>query len=553
VDAESARLLWRYHRDFVRAGALLPEEGKARLRALNAELATLQTTFEQNVLKERDASAVLFASRDELAGLDDAALAAAAAAAQAAGKPGQFLIALGNTSGQASLTLLQRPASRARLMAASLARGSHGGPFDNRATVVAIARKRAQRAQLLGYPSHAAYQLEDGTAGSVERLNQTLAQLARPAAANARREAAEMQTLADKEMDGKALGAADWAYFAEKTRVARYAFDEAQLRPYYELNHVLLDGVFYAAGRLYGLQFKERHDLPVYEPSVRVFDVYNEDGSPLALFLFDAYARPNKNGGAWASAYVAQSGLLGSKPVVANHLNIPKPAPGQPTLLTHDEVKTTFHEFGHALHSMFSKVIYPRSAGVPRDFVEYPSQVNEMWAEWPEVLAHYARHFQTGAPLPRELLDKVHAAARFNAGFEASEYLAATLLDQAWHQVGPEALPDADGVPAFEAAALKRHGLAFAAVPPRYGSTYFSHTFSGGYSAGYYAYIWAEVLDADTVEWMKQHGGLRRENGDRFRNMLLSRGGSIDALQMFREFTGSEPDIQPLLARRGLK
>jgi peptidyl-dipeptidase Dcp len=552
LDPESARLLWRYHRDFVRAGVQLPDEGKARLRALNAELATLQTTFEQNVLKERDASAVIFATRDELAGLDEASITEAAAAAKSGGMEGKFLIALGNTTGQASLTVLKSHVAREKLMAASLARGSHGGPYDNRAVVAAIARKRADRALLLGYPNHAAFQLEDGTAGTVELLNKTLAQLAPPAVANARREAAAMQGLVDEEKGGYTLGAADWAYFAEKKRVARYDLDDAQLRPYYELDHVLLDGVFYAAGRLYGLRFNERRDLPVYEPSVRVFDVLNEDGSQLAIFLFDAYARPNKDGGAWASAYVGQSGLLGTRPVVANHLNIPKPPPGQPTLLTHDEVTTAFHEFGHALHAMFSRVIYPRSAGVPLDFVEYPSQVNEMWANWPEVLEHYARHYQTGAALPRELLDKVHAASRFNVGFTTTEYLAATLLDQAWHQVGAAALPDGDGVLDFEAAALKRYGVDLATVPPRYRSTYFSHTFSGGYSAGYYAYIWAEVLDADTVEWMKRHGGLKRENGDSFRNMLLSRGGSIDALQMFRDFTGGEPDIQPLLVRRGL-
>jgi peptidyl-dipeptidase Dcp len=552
LDPESARLLWRYHRDFVRAGAQLPDEGKAKLRALNAELASLQTAFEQNVLKEREASAVVFATRDELAGLDEASIARAAAAAKSAGMDGKFLIALANTTGQEPLSVLKSRAAREKLMAASLARGSHGGPYDNRAVVAAIARRRAERAQLLGYPNHAAFQLEDGTAGSIQRLNAMLAQLAPRAVANARREVAAMQSLVDAEKEGYTVGAADRAYFAEKIRLARYDFDSEQLRPYYELDHVLLDGVFYAAGRLYGLRFKERHDLPVYEPSVRVFDVLNEDGSQLAIFLFDAYARPNKSGGAWANTYVFQSRLLGTRPVVANHLNIPKPAPGQPTLLTHDEVTTAFHEFGHALHFMFSRVMYPRSNRVPLDFVEYPSQVNEMWADWPEVLEHYARHYQSGAALPRELLDKLEVASRLDVGFTVTEYLAATLLDQAWHQVDAAALPDADGVVDFEEAALKRFGVDLAAVPPRYRSTYFAHTFAGGYSAGYYAYVWAEILDADTVEWIKRHGGLRRENGDRFRNMLLSRGGSIDALQMFRDFTGGEPDIEPLLVRRGL-
>ncbi len=320
------------------------------------------------------------------------------------------------------------------------------------------------------------------------------------------------------------------------------------------MNHVVLHGVFYAATRLYGITFKERHDLPVYEPTVRTFDVFNADGSPLAIFLLDYYARPNKNGGAWASAYVPQSGLLGTKPVIANHLNIPKPPAGQPTLMTYDEVNTAFHEFGHALHGMFSNVKYPRFAGtsVPRDFVEFPSQVNEMWMTWPEILQNYAKHYQTGASIPAELLAKVKAADKFNQGFATTEYLAATLLDQAWHQIGAAEVPDADGVLAFETAALKKYGVDFALVPPRYRTTYFSHTFAGGYSAGYYSYIWSEVLDADTVDWIEAHGGLTRANGDRFRAKLLSRGGSEDALKLFRDFTGTAPDIAPLLKRRGL-
>lgn len=555
LDAESGRLLWRYHQDFVRAGAKLGETDKGRLKALNAELATLQTTFSQNVLKEREASAVLVDTRAELAGLADTQIATAAAAARAAGHDGKFLLALGNTTGQAPLTTLTNRGVRQRLMAASLARGSRGGEFDNRAVVSAIARKRAERAALLGYPHHAAFQLEEQTIGTVDQLNRLLAQLAPAAVANAGREAADMQAIIDREGGGFRLAAADWALYAEKVRAARYAFDEAELRPYYELNRVLVDGVFFAATQLYGITFRERHDLPVYEQTVRVFDVIDGDGSQLAIFLFDPYARANKNGGAWASSYVGQNALRGTRPVVANHLNIPPPAAGEPTLLTHDEVTTAFHEFGHALHAMFSHVRYPRFGGtsVPRDFVEFPSQVNEMWAAWPEVLQHYARHYQTGAVLPPALLAKVEAAAKFNQGHKTTEYLAATLLDQAYHQIGAAAVPAADEVPAFEAAALQRYGVDFAPVPPRYRTTYFSHTFAGGYSAGYYSYIWSEVLDADSVEWMKAHGGLTRANGDRFRQTLLSRGGSKDALQLFRDFTGAEPDIKPLLVRRGLE
>ena len=554
LDAESARLLWRYHQDFVRAGAQLPEASKARLRALNAELATLSTTFSQNVLKERGASAVTFDTRDELAGLSDAEIKTAADAAAKAGKPGKFVVELVNTSGQPVLTDLTRHASRLKVMAASLARGSRGGEFDNRAVVATLARKRAERAALLGYPNHAAFQLAEQTVGSVDVMNKMLAQMAVPSVANARKEAVQLQGMIDADNGGFKLDAADWAFYAEKLRKAQYAFDESQLKPYYELDHVLFDGVFYAANKLYGLTFKERHDLPVYEPSVRVFDVFDKDGTQLAIFIGDYYARPNKNGGAWMSAYVEQDGLTGDKPVIANHLNIPKPPAGEPTLLTQDEVTTAFHEFGHALHGMFSHVKYPRFAGtsVPRDFVEYPSQFNEMWATYPDVLKNYAKNWKTGETIPQALLDKVQAASRFDQGFATTEYLSATLLDQAWHQLGVDQVPQAADVTSFEAAALHRVGLDFAPVPPRYRSTYFSHAFAGGYSAGYYSYIWSEVLAADSTDWVLNHGGLTRQNGDHIRATMLSRGGSADALSLFRDLTGNAPDIGPLLRKRGL-
>jgi peptidyl-dipeptidase Dcp len=553
LDAESARLLWRYHQDFVRAGARLSEAGKAKLRTLNTELATLETTFEQNVLKEREASGVVFDRREELAGLTDAEITEAAEAAKAAGKAGKFVVALVNTTGQPVTQNLASHASREKVMAASLARGSRGGEFDNRAVVADIAKKRAERAVLLGYPNHAAYQLEEQTVGSVDTLNKLLAQLAPPAVANARKDAAGMQAMIDAEKGGFKLDAADWATYAEKVRKARYAFDEAQLKPYYEMNHVLVDGVFFAATRLYGITFKERHDLPVYEPTVRVFDVFDKDGTPLAIFIADYYARSNKKGGAWMNEYVQQNFLLGDRPVVANHLNIPKPPAGEPTLLTQDEVTTAFHEFGHALHGMFSQVKYPHFAGnVPRDFVEYPSQFNEMWAMYPEVLKNFAKDYRTGAPIPQALLDKVVAAEKFDQGFATTEYLAATLLDQAWHQIGPDQVPAAADVTSFEAAALHRAGVDFAPVPPRYRSTYFSHAFTDGYSAGYYSYVWSEVLAADSVDWIKHHGGLDRRNGDRYRQMVLAPGGSEDALKMFHDFTGSEPDVKPLLVKRGL-
>lgn len=442
--------------------------------------------------------------------------------------------------------------TRQRLLAASLARGSRGGPYDNRDVVLQIVRMRAERAALLGYPSHAAYMLADQTAKNTTAVNKLLAEFAKPAVNNARKEAAEIQALIDKEQGGFQAGPEDWAFYSDKVRAQRYAFDASQLRPYFEYNNVLTNGVFFAAGKEYGITFKERHDLPVYDPDVRTFDVFNEDGTQLAIFLIDPYARSNKRGGAWANAYVSQSSLLGTKPVIANHLNIPKPAAGEPTLMTYDEVRTMFHEFGHALHGMFSDVKYPRFSGtrVPRDYVEFPSQVNEMWSVWPEVLANYAKHYQTGAPMPQALLDKVQASKKFNEGFRTTEYLAASLLDQSWHQLGVNQIPT--DVLTFEANALKQAGIDFPLVPPRYRTTYFSHVFSGGYSAGYYGYLWAEKLDADTVEWFKENGGLTRKNGDHFRKTLLSRGGTVDAMQLYRNFRGRDAVIAPLLERRGL-
>ncbi len=552
LDPESAYLLERYYKDFVRAGAKLSDADKEKLKKINAELATLQTQFEQNVLKEKNASSVVVDRKEDLTGLSDNQIASVTAAAKAEHKEGKFVIQMQNTTGQPLLGSLENRQLRERIMQTSLARNSHGGEFDTRDIVKRMAQLRAEKATLLGYANWAAYQLEDQTAHDVPTVNKLLGDLAPPAVANAKREAADMQKIVDQEKGGFQIASWDWPFYSEKVRKARYAFDESELRPYFELNHVILDGVFFAANKEYGLTFKERHDIPVYNPDVRVFEVYDRDGKPLALFLGDYYARPSKRGGAWMNAYVQQSDLFGTKPVVANHLNIPKPPPGEPTLLTYDEVRTAFHEFGHALHGMFSNVKYPRFSGtsVPRDFVEYPSQVNEMWATWPEVLKNYAKHYKTGEPIPQALLDKVMAAEKFNQGYKTTEYLSASLLDQAWHQLNPSEIPK-DAV-AFEAEALHKAGVDFSPVPPRYRSFYFSHIFGGGYSAGYYSYLWSEVLDADTVEWFKEHGGLKRENGDRFRSMLLSRGGSSDALGLFKNFVGRDPYIEPLLKRRGL-
>ena len=552
LDPESAYLLERYYKDFVRAGAKLSDADKEKLKKINAELATLQTDFEQNVLKEKNASSIVVDNKDDLAGLSDSQMATVTNAAKAEHKDGKFVIQMQNTTGQPLLGSLQNRALRQRIMETSLARNSHGGEFDTQKIVLRTAQLRAEKAKLLGYENWAAYQLEDQTAHNVPTVNKILNDLAPAAVGNAKREAAEQQKIVDQENGGFQIGAADWDFYSEKVRKVKYDFDESQLRPYYELNHVILDGVFYAANKEYGLTFKERHDLPVYQPDVRVFDVFDRDGKQLAIFIGDYYARPSKRGGAWMNSYVLQNSLLGTKPVVANHLNIPKPPPGEPTLLTHDEVRTAFHEFGHALHGMFSNVKYPRFGGtsVPRDFVEYPSQVNEMWANWPEVLKNYAKHYKTGEPMPQELLDKVEAADKFNQGYKTTEYLAASLLDQAWHQIDPSQIPT-DAI-AFGKQALEKAGVEYPPVPPRYRSFYFSHAFAGGYSAGYYSYIWSEVLDADTVEYFKQHGGLTRENGDLFREKLLSRGGSADALSLFKNFTGRDPYLEPLLKRRGL-
>ena len=552
LDAESKYLLERYHTDFVRAGAKLSAADKDKLKAMNSQLAKLQTTFAQNVLEEANASALIVDTREELAGMTDKAIDAAAKVAAARGLEGKFAIPVVNTTGQANLAVLTNRSVRERLMAASLARGSHGGKFDNTAVVLELAKLRAEKAALLGYASFAAYSLEDQTARTPEAVNELLSAFARPAVANAKKEGAEIQQVIDKENGGFQLAAHDWSFYSDKVRAERFNFDQNQLKPYFELNSVLVNGVFFAANQVYGLTFKERKDLPVYNPDVRTFDVFDADGKQLAIFIADFYARGNKRGGAWMNAYVSQSSLLGTHPVVANHLNVPKPADGEPTLLTYDELRTLFHEFGHALHGMFSNVKYPRFSGtsVPRDFVEFPSQVNEMWATEPKVLANYAKHYQTGAAMPQELLDKVIASKKFNEGFRTTEYLGAAMLDQKWHQLGVAQIPT--DVLGFEAAALKAAGVDYAPVPPRYRTTYFSHVFSGGYSAGYYGYLWAERLDAETVLWFNENGGMLRKNGDYFRKMLLSKGGTMDAMQMFREFRGHDPKVEPLLERRGL-
>ncbi|WP_441249913.1 M3 family metallopeptidase [Kitasatospora sp. McL0602] len=548
LDAQDQRLLERHHVRFVRAGARLAAADQQRLREINGELASLGTAFRQNVFTDTRARAVVLDTAEELDGLPADEIAAAAENGKALGHDGKYVLSLKNFSNQTELAQLTDRALRARLLEASLERAVEtNGPL-----AIRLAGLRAERAALLGFPSYAAYVVADETAGSVEAVDAVLARLVPAAVANAEREAAQLAEAAAA--DGiTEIAAHDWAFYSERVRKDAYDLDAAELRPYFELERVLRDGVFFAAGLAYGLTFTERPDLTAYHADARVFEVLEADGTPLGLFLGDFHARESKSGGAWMNELVQQSELYGRRPVVVNNLNIAKPAPGEPVLLTWDEVRTLFHEFGHALHGLFSAVRYPFFAGteVPRDFVEFPSQVNEMWMTWPEVLANYARHHVTGEPLPTELVRRMAAAENFGYGFRTVEYLAAALLDWAWHTV-PVGQEIADAQE-FEAAALKAAGLAMAAVPPRYRTTYFGHVFSGdSYSAGYYAYIWSEVLDADTVEWFRSNGRTVRESGEVFRTELLARGGSVDALDCFRAVVGRDPEIEPLLTRRGL-
>lgn len=549
LDPETRYLIDRYYTEFTLAGAGLSDENKDKLREYNKTLSSLTTRFEKNLLADTNELAVVVDDAVELDGLGAGELSAAAEAAKERGLDGKYLITLVLPTEHPYLSQLTNRGLRERIMAASRSRGIHGGEHDNRELVLQITRLRAERATLLGFESHAAYVTADETAKSPEAVAAMLGRLAPAAARNARAEQADLEAQA-----GHRIEAWDWAFYSEKVRQAKYDVDTASMRPYFEAERVLRDGVLFAATRLYGVTFTERPDLVAYHPDARVFEVHDEDGgSAVGLYVYDLYTRDSKRGGAWMNPLISQNRLLGHPTVVVNNLNVPKPAAGEPTLLTYDEVNTLFHEFGHALHGLFAQVTYPKFAGtnVYRDFVEFPSQVNEMWMLWPEVLANYAVHHTTGEPMPQELVDKLHASEQFNEGFATSEYLAAALLDQAWHLIKPDAgISDVAG---FEAGALASVGLDNPAVPARYASTYFAHTFSGGYDAGYYSYIWSEVLDADTVEWFKENGGLTRANGDRFRSRLLGVGGSMDPLEAFRDFRGRDARIEPLLKRRGLE
>ncbi|WP_457974652.1 M3 family metallopeptidase [Arthrobacter sp. D1-17] len=549
LDAESARLVEEYLKEFHQSGIQLDDEGQEQLRELNGELSRLGTEFGQRVKEAMKKAALLLDDASDLAGLPADEISSAAEAARTAGHEGKYLLTLIQPSNQPALAALENREVRRRLYEASIARGSSGGSLDVLDLVKSMARLRGEKAVLLGYGNYAELVVDRQTAPDFEEVRSMLSRLAPPAVRNADAEAAALAETA-----GHPLEAWDWAYYSAKVRRERYEVDEQAIRPYFELDRVLADGVFFAATSLYGITFHERPDLAGYHPDVRIWEVRNEDASALGLFLGDYYTRESKRGGAWMNSLVEQSDLLDERPVVINNLNISKPPAGEPTLLTLDEVRSVFHEFGHALHGLFSKVTYPRFSGtsVPRDFVEYPSQVNEMWIMWPEVLANYARHYSTGEPLPQDVVDRLNESRLWGEGFATTEYLGAALLDLAWHVLEPDGVPE-DALE-FEAKALAAAGVAHTLIPPRYRTGYFQHIFAGDYyAAGYYSYIWSEVLDAETVDWFIDNGGLNRSNGDRFRDELLSRGNSRDPLESFRTFRGRDAALEPLLKRRGLQ
>ena len=549
LNSEDAWLLERYYKDLIHAGAHLTDAQRARLKELNEELSSLETQFSKNVLADTNDLAVLVESLEELDGLSENEIAAAAAAAKDRGHDGKWLIGMVNFTGNPVLDSLTNRGLRKKIMEASLLKANRANDNDNKPVLLKMVKLRAERAKLFGKETHAEHVIAVQTAEHPDNVHAMLRKIAPAAVRNAKAEAEDL-----KKSAGTDIESWDWGFYTEKVRLEKYNIDTSKMRPYFELERVLHDGVFFAANKLFGVTFKERPDLVTYHPEARAFEINNADGSKVGLFIGDFYTRDSKRGGAWMNNLVDQNFLFNQLPVVVNNMNIPKPPAGKPTLLTFDETTTLFHEFGHAIHGFLSQVKYPRVSGtsVQRDFVEFPSQVNEMWILWPEVVENYARHHETGEKLPQEWIDNLNAARTFNEGHATTSYLAAAILDLAWHSLNTEEAAKVTDVVAFEAQAIKDYGLDFAPVPTRYRSTYFSHIFAGGYSSGYYGYIWSEVLDADTVNWFKENGGLKRENGEHFKNTLLGRGGSIDSMQMFRNFRGRDSKIEPLLERRGL-
>ena len=551
-NQQQKALVEYYNRNFVRAGANLSEADKSKLRELNQEESKLTTEFQSRLLAATKAGALVIDDVKLLDGMSEGEIAAAAADAKQRKLDGKWVIPLQNTTQHPAQASLRNRSVRERLFMASTMRAEHNDSNDTRGIVKRLAELRSERAKLLGFPNYSAFALDNQMAKNPANATKLLSDLVPASTAKARAEISQMQALIDKEKGGFKLAPWDYQYYAEQVRKARYALDESQLKPYFELNRVLQDGVFFAANKLYGLTFKERKDIPVYHPDVRVFEVFDADGKQLALFYADYFKRDEKGGGAWMDNFVDQNALTGTKPVIFNVANFTKPAAGQPALLTFSDVTTMFHEFGHALHGMMSNVQYPTISGTntPRDFVEFPSQFNEHWALDPTVFANYAKHYQTGAPMPQELVTKIRNAKTFNQGFATTEYLAASLLDIAWHTI-PPGTPQQD-VDAFETAALQKYNVAMPEIPPRYRTTYFSHIWPGGYASSYYAYLWSEVLDHDAYAWFVENGGLTRANGQRFRDMVLSRGQTEDVATLYKNFRGRDPDVKYLIIERGL-
>jgi peptidyl-dipeptidase Dcp len=552
LNSDQKFLLERYYKKFVHAGANLPDADKATLKDLNGKIATLEAQYQDKLLAAADANAVVVDSKAELEGLSDAEIAVAADAAKDRKLDGKYVIPLRNTTQQPILATLKNRELRARILKASETRGDAAGPTDLRDLIATLAQLRAQKAKLLGFPDFAAYTLELQMAKTPEAAMKLLNDLAGPASAKAKQEAAEIQTLIDQEKGGFKLTASDWEFYAEQVRKAKYALDDAEVKQYFELNRVLEDGVFFAANKLYGLTFKERHDLPVYNPDVRVFEVFDADGKSLVLFYVDYFARPNKQGGAWCNFLNNPSGLDNRKGIVVNVANFTKPAAGQPALISFDDVTTMFHEFGHALHAMFSIKYYPSQNGfnLPTDVIEFPSQFNEHWATEATVFANYAKHYKSGAPMPQAMFDKIKAAKNYGQGYAFAEVLAASLLDLEWHSLkadAPKQVPDV-----FEAEALKRVKMDMPQVPPRYRSPYFLHIWANGYEANYYSYTWGEILDDDAFEWFTENGGLTRANGQRFRDKMLGPGFVADPMAQYRDFRGRDPEVKALERQRAL-
>ena len=552
LDPESLKLIEYDYQQFVKAGANLSDADKEKLKKINSEDAKLENDFMTKLLAAAKAGAYAASDSAALAGLSEAQTAAAKQAVEGRKQQG-WLIPLQNTTQQPDLTFLTNRATRQELFEHSWNRAERGDANDTRSTIARLAQLRAQKAALLGYPNFAAWNLTDQMAKTPEAALHFVDALVPAATAKAASEAKDIQALINEQHGGFTLEPWDWEFYSEQVRKAKYDLDESQVKPYFELNNVLENGVFYAAHQLYGLSFKERHDLPVYQPDVRVFEVFDADSKPLALIYFDYFKRDNKNGGAWMDVLTTQSKLLGVLPVVYNVANFEKPAPGQPALLSFDDVTTMFHEFGHALHGMFADTQYPSLSGtqVARDYVEFPSQFNEHWASYPEVFEHYARHYKTNEPMPADLAAKIKKARTFNQGYMLTEILAAAELDLQWHTLSTtEPLENPD---TFEKDALEKTHLWISYVPSRYRSSYFLHIWANGYQAGYYAYLWTEMLDDDAFQWFEEHGGLTRANGDRFRRMVLSRGNTEDLATMYSDWLGAQPSIEPMLKFRGLK